>query len=232
MGRPRYLDASRVPVRDPENAPEGPGVYFLQCAQTGLVKIGVAANIRARVVDIDQECPTLLIYLGAVKAGRELESALHRQLAKYRVHGEWFSPSDAVLSELRRRGCQPLLHLKAPGWLSVLRQSWDGYGWTDRGLAEFTELRQAFLEQARRSSRHAGWVVQARKRLADAEALQQQIAELVNRCRADLESKAATSVEDDERRRRMRLIREEYESLSPEERARRWRESLERLAKG
>lgn len=232
MGKMRNPWGIRIPVRDPVNAPEGPGVYFLQCAHSLLVKIGVAENIRKRVVDIAQASPTPVIFLGAVKADRELESALHRKFVADQDHGEWFAPSDALVNELRQRGCQPLLKIRAPAWLSFLRQTWDGYAWTEGRLSEFTELRRALLTQSQRVGRSPGWLAQAQKRLTEAEELQRRVAELVERCRADLEGKAATHAADTERRRSMRQLRREYQSLSPEELERRIRDAMQRLADG
>lgn len=81
------------------DAPSGPGVYFVRQGLDGLIKIGVAINVRTRVSSLQTANPTRLHYLGAVLgAGKAEETALHLRFAGLREHGEWFRPGAELLA--------------------------------------------------------------------------------------------------------------------------------------
>jgi hypothetical protein len=66
-------------------------VYFLQCAETARVKIGVADDVDKRIAKIQAMSATELHYCGSIPSnGYELETHLHQKFAEYRTHGEWF----------------------------------------------------------------------------------------------------------------------------------------------
>jgi Meiotically Up-regulated Gene 113 (MUG113) protein len=82
-------------------------VYFVRAgARRGPVKIGVTANLLARLDKLQTGCPRDLHCLVAPQVpmadARLLESQLHRHFAANRIRGEWFSPTRA-LEELIER---------------------------------------------------------------------------------------------------------------------------------
>lgn len=75
-------------------------VYFIQAAESGRVKIGIAANPVRRLAELQTGSPEPLRILGVIPGGARLESQLHARFADDRLHGEWFRPSLAVLDYL------------------------------------------------------------------------------------------------------------------------------------
>jgi hypothetical protein len=69
-------------------------VYLVQCSATGLVKIGMAADVMARVRDMQTGSSSELVPLLDVAGGRDLERELHLNFASKRVRGEWFRLTD------------------------------------------------------------------------------------------------------------------------------------------
>lgn len=76
-------------------------VYFVQSTQGGLIKIGVATELKKRLKGLQSMCPIPLVCLGIVPGYAELEQSLHTRFAMYRRHGEWFEPSDELLTYIR-----------------------------------------------------------------------------------------------------------------------------------
>jgi hypothetical protein len=77
------------------------GVYFLQCEQ--FVKIGHAADIRERVVDLALLSPFEMILIGYVAQGsaaesRALEKSLHVRFAALRHRLEWFRLQEPLVT--------------------------------------------------------------------------------------------------------------------------------------
>lgn len=77
-------------------------IYFVQAARLRLVKIGLALNPVERVCELQVGSPDLLNLLGSIRcedqrAAAAYERELHRRFAEDRLHGEWFSPSEAIM---------------------------------------------------------------------------------------------------------------------------------------
>lgn len=75
--------------------------YFVR-AETGLIKIGVAADVAKRVSALRTSSPVPLELLAQTRGGRELEADYHERFAAHRSHGEWFAPAPAILAEIAR----------------------------------------------------------------------------------------------------------------------------------
>lgn len=73
-------------------------VYFIQAVQLGLVKIGFSSNVPKRLLSLKTGCPDDLVILKIIPGGQEIERVLHKKFADIRVKGEWFSPSDELMS--------------------------------------------------------------------------------------------------------------------------------------
>ena len=74
-------------------------VYFVQSAAGEPIKIGASSNPENRLVGMQGTCPIPLKILAIVpNGGFNLERRLHEQFADERRHGEWFTPSPALLA--------------------------------------------------------------------------------------------------------------------------------------
>jgi hypothetical protein len=74
--------------------------YFLQAGGDGPIKIGSTKNLVVRLRTLCAISPVPLKLLGIVP--RDVEEACHAQLGAFRLHGEWFAPSPAVLDFIRQ----------------------------------------------------------------------------------------------------------------------------------
>lgn len=74
-------------------------VYFLAAEMCGLIKIGVANDVRARVRDLRATSPDWLELLGVMPCSNHgaLEAELHIRFGDLRAHGEWFRPADRLV---------------------------------------------------------------------------------------------------------------------------------------
>lgn len=78
-------------------------VYFIQKRDgTGPIKIGYAANPIWRLQAIEAMNPEPLQILATVEGTQQLERALHRKYAKFRVKGEWFEPAQVILDMIAK----------------------------------------------------------------------------------------------------------------------------------
>ncbi len=79
-----------------------PGVYFLQSATTGLVKIGCSGNIPERIATLRRGSADKLAIVGTIltKDFLRMEGAFHKIFSAKRSHGEWFALSEADLEAI------------------------------------------------------------------------------------------------------------------------------------
>jgi hypothetical protein len=85
-------------------SPTAPGVYLIRCSATGLIKIGYATNVRARLSGLQTGSAAKLELLCTVDPVLFPEKALHQRFREDRAHGEWFRPSRRLRAFLRSRG--------------------------------------------------------------------------------------------------------------------------------
>lgn len=78
----RHREAREVQRRDAL-------VYFIQRGK-GPIKIGRAADVPRRMMDIQNGNAERLRLLGTVPGGQKMETEMHRRFAAYRIGGEWF----------------------------------------------------------------------------------------------------------------------------------------------
>lgn len=77
-------------------------VYFMQGVNGGPVKIGTAADVKARLKQIQACSPDVLRVLHIIPgAGREIERKLHARFSPHRLHGEWFDTSVELMGYIR-----------------------------------------------------------------------------------------------------------------------------------
>ena len=79
----RWLPTLRGPGQDCQ-------VYFLEAPSVGLVKIGVAQDLKKRLKDLSLSSPVSLRLLKSISGGPKHEAALHLMFDEHRSHGEWF----------------------------------------------------------------------------------------------------------------------------------------------
>lgn len=78
-------------------------VYFIQAAGNGRVKVGYTGGpVAQRLRQLQVGSPVELRVLSTRPGTRATETALHRKLARWRSHGEWFEPSPEVMAEASR----------------------------------------------------------------------------------------------------------------------------------
>lgn len=101
-----------------EEWPEHKVVYFIRAVKGGPVKIGRAANLRQRFVDLQRMNPFPLRVIGHLHGYSELENKIHERYKHLRLHGEWFSWKRPLSKEAPTNGIQPQylqrLHLVQP----------------------------------------------------------------------------------------------------------------------
>jgi Meiotically Up-regulated Gene 113 (MUG113) protein/AAA domain-containing protein len=91
-------------------------VYFIFAAYAGLIKIGIAYDVEARLKALQSNTGDRLHLLLAIPGGRAKEAELHQRFSADRVRGEWFRPSPALLSLVREYGdteVLPAIHAPA-----------------------------------------------------------------------------------------------------------------------
>jgi hypothetical protein len=77
-------------------------VYFITCDNSGPVKIGHAKDMEKRVRMLQIGNPKELRVRAAAPGGQKEKAAYHRQFAKWRQRGEWFTRSPEIIAEMRR----------------------------------------------------------------------------------------------------------------------------------
>lgn len=80
-------------------------VYFAKAGTA--VKIGVSADVEARIKSLRTANHEPIVLLGSVPGGRAVERNIHMRLADYRIHREWFHDCpelQALFSQLMRFG--------------------------------------------------------------------------------------------------------------------------------
>lgn len=76
-------------------------IYFVQAQTLGLIKIGFAVDLEARLSAVRCSSPDGVSLLGVCRVSpltvRQAEGALHAKFAHLRDHGEWFRPERELL---------------------------------------------------------------------------------------------------------------------------------------
>lgn len=75
-------------------------IYWVRAPNPGHIKIGFSTNPTKRLEQLRIGSPVPLELVGLKVGCIEDEQALHKQLQAYRLHGEWFSETVAVLKSV------------------------------------------------------------------------------------------------------------------------------------
>ncbi len=88
-------------------------IYFIQAAKGGPIKIGLARDVPARRNELQTAHYNELITLAVFPGTQHHETLLHNQFARHHIRGEWYKPSAAIKTFIRR--------LANPCWSVQLR---------------------------------------------------------------------------------------------------------------
>lgn len=79
-------------------------IYLVKEEFLGLVKIGVASNLRARLAVMRTNCPQELKLLHFVKTKNayKIEKVLHENHLEYHYSGEWFDLDNEQINEIKK----------------------------------------------------------------------------------------------------------------------------------
>jgi hypothetical protein len=72
-------------------------VYFIQGESGGAIKIGITQDIKKRIAGMQTGHPDTVIELAIIPGDTFMESYIHEMFKEYRLRGEWFKPSEAIL---------------------------------------------------------------------------------------------------------------------------------------
>lgn len=112
-------------------------VYFIKSGDGGPVKVGWSENPQMRLAQLQSAHHETLTLIDAVPGGRDVEAAVHAQLAESRVRGEWFRDDEALrdqITALRERGRLRPLGLNASAraeHLALMREGWESLAQAD-----------------------------------------------------------------------------------------------------
>jgi hypothetical protein len=82
-------------------------VYFIQCGESGPIKIGnTKVAIEDRIYQIQVNCPFELNLLRVLN-GNYTESEIHMRFEEDRIRGEWFKPSQKLISFINKPNKKP-----------------------------------------------------------------------------------------------------------------------------
>ena len=79
------------------------GLYFIQAIDgPNLIKIGYSYNADKRIRNLQIGSPVPLCVLGVISGTRQDEKDWHQRWIHCREHGEWFTPTPALLNAIER----------------------------------------------------------------------------------------------------------------------------------
>lgn len=76
-------------------------LYFIQYEQNGWIKIGVTKNFEERLKMIQNMSPVPLKTMCVTKCKAGDERTIHKLFQRFRLHGEWFEPSEELLAYIK-----------------------------------------------------------------------------------------------------------------------------------
>lgn len=90
-------------------------LYFIRAeGEPPYIKIGIAANVRARMTNMQMACPYKLRLLKRAPFP-EMERRLHDRFADHRITGEWFRPCPELLDLIDGMEGETLLEVRCYG---------------------------------------------------------------------------------------------------------------------
>lgn len=78
-------------------------VYFIQCGESGPIKIGLAANVKSRLDELQVCNPSELYLRGIIRfQGMRGEAMFHGMFKHLHIRGEWFEPAPDLILYIRQ----------------------------------------------------------------------------------------------------------------------------------
>lgn len=77
-------------------------VYFLQGADSGMIRIGIAKDVQARIASHRSSSAEELTWLGDMPGGIALERQFHSTFSALRHKGSWYLPDQSLLDTISR----------------------------------------------------------------------------------------------------------------------------------
>ena len=77
-------------------------LYFVQATTDGPIKIGRSAHLGQRLFMLSQQVQVPIRLLGTLPGGSMAELLWHDRFAATRFAGEWFLPTPALLTAIRK----------------------------------------------------------------------------------------------------------------------------------
>ncbi len=90
-------------LESPRSTPEG-YVYFIVEEDRPRIKVGYSKDVHSRLINLQTSHSSKLVLLGYFKGSVRDEKLLHREFAKFRIHGEWFNFSLEIKEFLIKNG--------------------------------------------------------------------------------------------------------------------------------
>lgn len=94
-GQVRDLSHWHLPRREPS---PGKHLYFIRNPTSGLIKIGVAKNVKKRLNQLGCACGVELELLRLIEGHGALETEFHVAFGEHRTVGEWFKPDPELVA--------------------------------------------------------------------------------------------------------------------------------------
>lgn len=82
-------------------------VYFIQPAEGGLIKIGWAIDVSARMAILQCGSPVVLTVIHSEMGTKKREKGFHKLFAAHRRHGEWFEAAPDILTYIEWSKANP-----------------------------------------------------------------------------------------------------------------------------
>lgn len=79
-------------------------VYFIQQKNGGPIKIGSSVHPLLRLKQIRAHSPVEVELIAAIEGSAKLERELHAKFADNRLHGEWFTSTEELVSYIKDIG--------------------------------------------------------------------------------------------------------------------------------
>lgn len=125
-------------------------VYAVRAVTIGRIKIGYSTDPEVRLCNMQVGSPDILEIIATWPGTEQEERRLHRHLHQWRIHGEWFEPSENVLDAIKHCYTNQKTDIKAGSevGLSILQAGFD------QALDEGLTAKLGHLEPSGDAPRH------------------------------------------------------------------------------
>jgi preprotein translocase subunit SecD len=100
-------------------------LYFILNPSLGIIKIGVSLDVRTRRSELEHACGVPLTVLKIVDQAEEMEEPLHFAFLPSRLIGEWFAPTEELLSLIEGNETVTAFIERKSADIAEHRRAWD-----------------------------------------------------------------------------------------------------------